>query len=387
MTAPCVVVLATVETKAREVDHLTSNLRDLGVGSRIVDLSLRADAVLSGRDKLTSMAAVTDRARDDTIAALASGGTRAVVAIGGGTGGEIALGVMHGLPIDLPKMLITPLPFDLRPALADQSVIVVPTLCDVAGLNATLRRVLSAAAAMLSALVARKDDDAATDDRRSVAVTALGATDLAVERLVARLGHIGHEATVFHANGYGGAAFARFAAMGAFYGLVDLTCHELTRLHLGGEHVDMPDRFVVCGDLPRVVLPGGLNFIGFGALDTVPKTHRTRPHYAHSTLSTHVQLSETEMADMATRLAQHLSTVTGPATMIVPMGGFSHQDAPGGAIEAPGLRHVFLETVQRCLPSTIDLRPIAHHIGAPEVTDLILDALVRHLPEPESRHA
>ena len=134
-------------------------------------------------------------------------------------------------------------------------------------------------------------------------------------------------------------------------------------------------------------MPGGLNFIGFGALDTVPTMHRTRPHYAHSALSTHVQLSETEMADMAARLAQHLSTVTGPVTMIVPMGGFSHQDAPGGAIEAPDLRHVFLETVQRRLPPKIDLRPVAHHIGAPEVTDLILDALVRHLPESESRHA
>jgi uncharacterized protein (UPF0261 family) len=50
--------------------------------------------------------------------------------------------------------------------------------------------------------------------RRSVGVTALGATGGAAEALVSGLRDLGEETTVFHANGYGGAAFARFAGAG-----------------------------------------------------------------------------------------------------------------------------------------------------------------------------
>jgi hypothetical protein len=39
----------------------------------------------------------------------------------------------------------------------------------------------------------------------------------------------------------------------------------------------MPTRFTAGGDLPRVVLPGGLNFLGLGALDaTRPSCWRGR---------------------------------------------------------------------------------------------------------------
>ena len=64
-----------------------------------------------------------------------------------------------------------------------------------------------------------------------------------------------------------------------------------------------------------------------------------------------------------------------PAALIVPMGGFSHQDCPGGAIEDPALRAVFLETARAQLAAHTRLNVIDAHIFAPEVTRAIATTL------------
>ena len=89
--------------------------------------------------------------------------------------------------------------------------------------------------------------------------------------LVEKVRAHGHEATVFHANGYGGAAFARFADRGAFHTIVDLTPHEMTRMMVNGAHVDMPRRFSAAPDVPRVTLPGAMNFVGLGQKSLMPQ--------------------------------------------------------------------------------------------------------------------
>ena len=96
---------------------------------------------------------------------------------------------------------------------------------------------------------------------------------------------------VFHANGYGGAAFARFARDGAFDAILDMTVHEITRTQIAGVHAPMPDRFKCGVHLPRVVLPGGINFIGLSALDEIGAAYKKRCHYQHSGFFTHVSLT------------------------------------------------------------------------------------------------
>jgi len=209
----------------------------------------------------------------------------------------------------------------------------------------------------------------------SVGITALGATDGAIAPLVRRLAQTGRESTVFHSNGYGGAAFARFAAHGAFNAIIDLTPHELTRIHVAGAHVEMPDRFSAGENLPRIVLPGALNFIGLGQKDLVQTEYLARPHYEHSGFFTHVKLTEAEMARVCHRLADSLNALSGPCAVIVPMGGFSHQDREGGPIEDPLLRETCFETLNADLKTDIQLIRLETHLFSPVVTDTILETL------------
>jgi len=338
-----VIVLSTLETKRDETDYFVNCLADHGAEAQVLDISLASGGtILDGLGKLDAMEAQVQ----ETALTLAKdlGRACAVVALGGGTGGEIAMRIFCSLPATFPKVLITPLPFDPRAAVAETSVMLVPTLVDICGLNDTLRDVIQNAAAMVAGLC---HGQRRTQDKPSIGVTGLGSTEAAVKGLVSRLFTQGHEATVFHSNGFGGAGFARFADAGAFKAIVDLTPHEVTRLHIAGAHVDMPARFTAGNALPRILLPGATNFVGLGEASTLSQEYLGRPHYQHSGYFTHAKVTPDEMAQIATVLVDALNANTGPRSLIVPMGGFSHQDCPGGAIEDPALRGVFLETDER----------------------------------------
>lgn len=376
-----VLLLATMETKHEAIAYFKEAMDRHDVQCHVLDLSLNAHGeVLSGERKLQSMADVANNALVLAREAIEAGAT-AAVSIGGGTGGEIALQVMRGMPFAFPKMLVTTLPFDPRYALADNAIVVVPTLADVCGINAALRQALENAAAMLAGLCQTSSTLPHVSNNPSVGITALGATSGCGDGLVGALKSAGQEATVFHANGFGGAAYARFARCGTFHSVVDMTLHELTRIHVAGAHVEMPDRLTAARDagVPQVLLPGGLNFIGLGELALVPPAYLERPHYQHTGFFTHVQLTEDEMALVAGQLADSLNGSNAPVSLLVPMGGFSHQDAPDGAIESPQLRHVFLDVMRQRLSSSVTVHAFDHHINDPETVQAIMDALRPHL--------
>lgn len=369
-----IVLLATVDTKASEAEYLAAALARHGLSVEVVDLSLGAEGMIwPGDRKIARMREIAAKAADRLSRAVAEG-ANAAIGIGGGSGGEMILRIMESQPIDFPQLLVTTLPFDPRPALARTGIILVPTLVDFSGLNAPMRLVLERSAAMVAGLVATPQSQRSIP---SVAISVLGATQSGADALVAHVREAGTESTLFHANGYGGAALIRFARSGSFRALVDLTPHELTRMHLAGAHVAMPDRFSVAGELglPHVVLPGGLNFIGLGPLETLPEAYRQRPHYAHSGFFTHVKVTKAEMASVARLLAENLNAARASVTVIVPMGGFSHQDCRGGAIEDQGLRDVFLETMQAHAGSKSRIQPIDTHINHPHTAARVFEAV------------
>ncbi|MFV1590647.1 Tm-1-like ATP-binding domain-containing protein [Phaeobacter sp. JH20_39] len=367
-------ILATLATKAHEADYLAQHLSALGVSYELVDISLDTQGVvLDGDAKRHAMEAAAQKAQVQ-VEIGHDHGCEVVVGIGGGTGGEIVLQIMRAMPVTFPKVLCSTLPFDPRFAVADNSIILVPTLADVSGLNAMLREALENTALMAAGLCKKNRKGELLDIKPSVGMTALGATEGAVRPLIDRFRDQGRETTVFHSNGFGGAAFSRFAKAGAFDAIIDLTPHELTRIHVAGVHVPMPDRFSAGGDLPRIVLPGAMNFIGLGQKNLMPEHYLSRPHYEHSSLFTHVKLTHDEMVHVTQQLADSLNRLPGPCTVIVPMGGFSHQDRPGGEIEDPSLREVCAETFEKTL-NAIPVTRIDAHLFAPEVTTTIIDTL------------
>ncbi len=370
-------LLATLGTKEAEASFLRSELERLGVPVKLVDISLQTgSSTLGGTDKNRRMTEVAARV-GQMLAGKRADEIGVVVGIGGGTGGEIVLRIFDALPALHPKVLITPLPFDPRPALADKMFIIVPTLVDILGLNDLLRQVLVSAAATISG-ICEQPVSGPRSAKPMIGLTALGATGEAATALQAGLRDLGEECAVFHANGFGGAGLARCAEEGAFKAVIDLTCHELNRLVLAGDHVPMKNRFTAAADLPQIVLPGGLNFLGLGPLDTLAPAHGTRPHYRHSTFFTHVKVTPEEMAETCEILAAHLNDANAPVHVIVPMGGFSHRDCPGGEIEDEALRITCLDTLV-ARARHYEVESVQHHINAQPTAERALELLKPYL--------
>ena len=295
-------LLATFDTKWEEAEYLIAGIKALGVEVERCDISLLAGgAYWTPAEKLAGMERAVCRAVGEVLDTVGTE-PRLIVAIGGGTGGQIALKVLQALPVDWPKVFVTTMPFDPRYAVADNPMILVPTLADLCGLNATTRTALDKAAAITGGLVQAAPKAVPLAAVKSIGVTSLGVTGGGTDALCVDLRKQGHEVTVFHANGFGGAAFAKWSAMGAFKSIIDYTPHELTRLHVAGVSADMPGRFNCLPNVPRVVLPGGVNFIGLGEKALIPEKYKARPHYLHSPLFTHVQVNEDEMVKCATIL-------------------------------------------------------------------------------------
>ena len=346
-----VMLLATVETKRQEVAYMVDALAENGVHARVCDVSLNTGGKwLAGSQKVEAM----QRRAAEIVAGigpLLGPGYQAILGLGGGTGGQIIVDVMRSLPFSYPKVLATTLPFDPRSMLADNSIVIVPTLADIVGLNATLRQSFDNAAAIVAGICRNPRRRTHVSEAPSIGITALSTTAGGVDPLVRTVTEHGREATVFHSNGYGGAAFSRWCEAQAFEGVIDFTIHELTRMIVAGAHADMPRRFTAAGQngVPQVVLPGAVNFIGLGEVTYVPKRYLERPHYFHSRLFTHVKMTETEMRMCANLLAMHLLEAESPTHLVVPMGGFSSEDMPGGAVHDEDLRAVFLECMQEAL--------------------------------------
>ncbi len=372
---PRVLVLSTLATKRAETEYLSQRLRAFGADGELIDISLETGGkIVGGEEKCLAMTHAVNRTLAQVSDAV-QGDAEVVIGLGGGTGGEIVLQVLQALPITFPKILVTTLPFDARFVVSDNAIILVPTLVDVCGLNTILREALINTAAMAAGLCRKERKGELKDIHASIGITALGVTNDAVSPLVRRLQGRGRECTVFHANGFGGAAFARFADNNAFSTIIDLTPHEITRIKIAGTHVNMPKRFTAGSHLPRITLPGALNFIGLGELALIPERYAQRPHYAHSGFFTHVQITPEEMEIVARSLARSLGAARGPQAIIVPMGGFSHQDCPGGIIENKKLRGIFLEIVRATVRNSIRIIELDAHINDAAVTRTIVETL------------
>lgn len=370
-----VLLIGTVETKSDELAYLEGALRRHGLDVQIMDVSLGSKgAVWSGAEKLARMAERAAAAAGDVSHRCAD--CKVAIGIGGGTGGEIVLAAMKGLPSTYPKILITTLAFDPRPALADSAITIIPTLCDIEGMNRQLRQVFENAAAAIAGLA--NAERVERTSARTVAVTTLGATGPAGSNIARLLAQQGIEPTIFHANGYGGAAFTRFVEEGHAHGVIDMNIHEFGRIRLAGAHVPMPHRFSCANAMPRVVLPGALNFLGLGARDSISEEHLARPHYSHTQQFTHVKLTPDEMRDQATALAHVLNESTAPCHVVLPMGGFSHEDRPGGAIEDATLREIAAEVLTR-EASAFSVAILPDHINDITTAQAVVSALCEHL--------
>ena len=373
-----VVLLGTLDTKGEEYSWLRTQLEAAGCEVIAVDVgSFTEDAVadvpasevasrsgldvgplLASRDRGAVMDAMGKGAAAVVRDLLEQGRLHAVLAVGGSGGSSIAAPAMQALPVGVPKLLVSTMASgDVAPYVGQSDVTLMYSVVDISGLNSISRAVLgnaAAAAAGMADAYERRTAEPATDDAPLVGASMFGLTTPAVDEARARLTELGYEVLVFHATGAGGRAMEGLADAGLLAGVLDLTTTELADDLVGGVLTAGPHRLEAAGrrGIPQVVSVGALDMVNFGGRETVPAEFADRQFLVHNPTVTLMRTTPAESAELGRRVAAKVGAATGPAEVLLPVGGVSGIDVPGGPFADPDADEALFTAVREGLAGT-----------------------------------
>jgi uncharacterized protein (UPF0261 family) len=405
-----VLLIGTLDTKGPEIAYLRDRLQHLGVGTIVADSGILGEpldivpdvtreevARLSGTtiDALRQ-AGSRGKAVHGMLAGLrrlahdlyADGRLHGVATLGGAEGAVLGASAMMGLPIGVPKIIVTPIASGHRkfgPLIGTKDIIVIHSVIDILGLNPISTTIFDNVAAALAGMVRDGHVLEIQGGQRRIAVTMLGQTTKGVMVVRDVLAGHGYEAVIFHANGVGGPAMEELAEQGLFDGVIDFTTNELSGEIQHGFHDAGPDRLRRIGrlGLPQVVVPGGIDFATHGRADSIPAPLKGRPEYFHNPEFTLVRTSADEMREIGRRFAQRLNEATAPVAIMVPTEGLSIPNVPGGLFWDPDADAGFVAELRAHLRPDIPLSLHPHHVNDAEFARLVAERFVAMVAHKE----
>ncbi len=406
MVMKTVLLIGTLDTKGREIAYLRDRVRALGLGTLVLDSGIlgeplgceadisRAEVARAAGYELRELQTIGTRGaavermihgvERVALALLADGRIDGLISLGGAEGAVLGAAAAKVLPVGFPKIIVSPIASGQRRFgmfMGTRDVLVMHSVIDILGINPISTTIFDNAAAAVWGMLehghrldqrrgdeqtGRRGDGSGPDNRRYVAVTMLGNTTTGVMAAKEALEARGYEAVIFHSNGVGGPAMEEQIAQGMFVGVLDYTTNELSDPLLGGFHA-APGRLEKAGELglPQVVVPGCVDFACFGARHAVPEALRDRPAYYHNPEFTLIRLNRAEMATVGATMARKLNAARGPVIVLMPTGGLSIPNVPGGAFYDPDADAAFLAALRAGLRADIPLRLVDAHVNDP----------------------
>ena len=399
---PRVALVGTLDTKGREYAFVRDRLRDAGVEATVIDVGVLGEPPFApdvtatevaiaagvnladlrfgreGSDTRAVALAAMGRGAVTLVAELmAAGAIDGVMGLGGSGGSTVVSDALRSLPVGVPKLLVSTMAAgDVRGFVGISDMTLVHPVTDVAGLNRVSRRVLANAAHAMAGMV-RFHYDPVAASAPLVAITMFGVTTPGVLAIQAGVEALGFETIVFHAVGSGGRAMEEMIDHGLIDAVIDVTTSELTDELLGGIFPGGPHRLEAAGraGIPQVVVPGALEVLNFGPRDTVPAHLDVpeRPLVIHNPSVCAVRTNREESARLGAILAAKVNAAVGPTAVVLPLGGLSKYELPGGPFRDLDADEALFAVVRATLRPDIVLREVDANVNDQAFADAVLD--------------
>jgi uncharacterized protein (UPF0261 family)/ABC-type branched-subunit amino acid transport system ATPase component len=359
-------IVGTFDTKGRELKYLRDALRDLGLRTRMVDLSTSgkpSSADVSPQEVAISHPrgsnAVFTGDRGQSVEAMAVafehwitrqrdiGG---IISAGGSGGTSLATSGMRRLPVGLPKVMISTVASgQVAHYVGASDILMLPSVADIQGLNVITERILKNGAHALAGMMAGSLQSTAHEaaSKPAIGITMFGVTTPCVQALTAEL-QGDYDCLVFHATGIGGRSMEALADSGLLAGVIDVTTTEVADMLVGGVFPATSDRFgaFIRQRIPYVGSVGALDMVNFGPRDTVPEKFRGRHFVIHNQNVTLMRTTREENAAAGRWIAERLNQMQGPVRFLLPEGGVSALDAPGKDFWDPEADQALFEAIE-----------------------------------------
>jgi uncharacterized protein (UPF0261 family) len=256
---------------------------------------------------------------------------KGAIGMGGGGGTYMALAAIQKVPLGVPKLCLSTITaIDLSRQIGVKDISLMSSVVDVAGLNNISRLLIKQAAASICAManvIAEPKDIS----KKSIAISIFGNTTKCVDKCSELLKEKGFEVLVFHATGVGGKTMESLIREGAFDAVLDVTTTELADELYNGILSAGPNRLTAASELgiPQIVVPGCLDMVNFGHIDTVPSKYRSRQLYSWSPEVTLMRTNKEENESLGKHLADKLNKAKGLVEIALPLKGISQLDNEG----------------------------------------------------------
>jgi uncharacterized protein (UPF0261 family) len=404
--ARTIVLVATLDTRGDEVALLRDLIERRGHRVVVVDVGVmgtpqlaadfsREDVAEKGGKSLQELVeaaragAERSRATGVMIAGAkgiaaelhAAGRLDGIMSLGGSTAAAIGASVMTGLPVGLPKLLVTTF-LSLAP-IGKEDITVMQSPVDLVGLNRVIVRTLSNAAGAISGMVEQQTPE--TVGRKLVGITALGVTTPLVQKVSSRLGELGYESVVHHATTEKLEAMCRAGEVDVIF---DLTPFEtvpkllystalLEMLSPSGEVDRERLRCATERPVPQIIAPGGLDlhiFPGATGIDSVPEGYRDRAWTMHGPNVVLVRTTGEELERVAGKIADRANAAPGPVSIAIPLRGFSDASREGAPLHDPRADRGFIEALKARLDEGIPIVEVDCAINDDDFADAVMSA-------------
>jgi uncharacterized protein (UPF0261 family) len=355
---PTVLLISTMDTKHQEVEFVLKCLEESGVDIFTIDAGIMGESpipVSVSREEVARLAGETLSAVQNmghegkALAAMIKGTIRkveqlqkdgrfdGVFGLGGSMGTTLGTSIMRTLPVGVPKVMVTTMGSrNTRGFVGTKDILMLHSVCDLAGLNRITARVLRNGAMAMAGMV-KYPAKAPLNDKPLILLSTLGTTEKCIRKVRSELMADGMEPVVFHTVGAGGQAMDEMIEHERPFAVVDLSLHEMTDHFFGGDYDAGPDRgkAALSAGVPTVLVPGNADFLVTGPLEEAQKRFPGRAYHVHNAAITALSTSDEEMAFLGEHLARICSEATGDYRLLVPAGGFSAFDSEGGPCGIP----------------------------------------------------
>ena len=394
---PTALLVATLDTKGQEALFLAACLKQQHIIVRILDAGIkgkspvaaeipREEIAMAGGKALTevqnighegkALQIMTEGAIKCAQKLHRQGKIHGIIGLGGSMGTTLGTGVMRALPIGFPKLMISTMASrDTRPFVGSHDILMLHSVCDLAGINRITRLVLHNGALAMAGML-KGPGNKQSDVKPLVVLSNLGTTEACSSSVRQRLEEKGNEVIIFHAVGSGGAAMEEIIRQMKVDAVVDLSLNEIGDHLFGGEYDAGPGRGTAALEkgIPTIMVPGNMDFLGGGSFHLAQKRFPDRKYHRHNEAITAVRTEHHEVKKMAAILAQRCNTASGPLVILIPQGGFSAFDRPGGPFYDPEAPRIFAQIFKKKLKEEIPLHILPYHINDPEFAQAVIQA-------------
>jgi uncharacterized protein (UPF0261 family) len=349
-----VVIVGALDTKGAEFQFVRDLIAARGLDTLVVDFGIMGEppftpdviaeeVAQAGGHSLKELREAGDktlamRTMSDGLAKVVSqlyedGKLDGILGMGGGGGTSLATAAMRGLPVGVPKLMVSTMAAgDVSPYVGTTDITMMPSIVDVQGINSLSRKIYANAAGAIAGMI-EQETPAPADEKPIITASMFGNTTKAVGHAQQLLEADGYEVLVFHAVGTGGKTLESLVSAGYVAGVLDITTTELADEVCGGVLSAGPDRLFAAArnGVPSVIVPGCVDMANFAGIGTVPEKYRGRNLYEWNPDVTLLRTNVEENRQIGEWIARAANESTGPVTILIPLKGVSQLDSPGGA--------------------------------------------------------